>query len=135
MSRRRIGARTIEVVEEGSGTPVVFLHGNQVDHRDLMVALDPLFEREASYRRLHLDLPGYGASPPDPTIVGSDGMLEAALELIDGLVGNASFVLVGCSWGGYLARGVVARWPERILGVALVCPVVVAERSARDLPP
>jgi hypothetical protein len=33
------------------------------------------------------------------------------------------FTVVGQSYGGYLARGVLARWVTSIDGMALICPV------------
>ena len=135
MARRRIGERDIELVELGEGRPVLFLHGNPVDHRDLLASVDPVFARRPGYRRLHVDLPGYGGVAADPTALGSDGMLAIVLELIDGLAGDEPVILVGCSWGGYLARGVLTARPERVAAVALICPVVVADRRRRDLDP
>ena len=135
MAQRRIGERDIELVELGQGRPVLFLHGNPVDHRDLLASVDPVFARRTGYRRFHVDLPGYGGSPPEPTALGSDGMLAVVLELLDGLVGDEPVILVGCSWGGYLARGVLTAQPERVAAVAMVCPVVVADRARRDVDP
>ncbi len=135
MARRRIGHRDIELQELGTGRPVLFLHGNPVDHRDLLAGVDPVFARRRGYRRLHLDLPGYGGSPPDPTAHGSDGMLAIVLDLLDGLVGDERVILVGCSWGGYLARGVLTARPGRVAAIALICPVVIADRARRDVDP
>jgi pimeloyl-ACP methyl ester carboxylesterase len=135
VTRRRVGERDIEIEALGEGRPVLFLHGNPIDHRDLLASVDPVFGRRGGYLRLHVDLPGYGASPPDPAVHGSDGMLAVVLELLDDLVGSEPVILVGCSWGGYLARGVLAARPERVAAIALICPVVVADRTRRDLDP
>jgi pimeloyl-ACP methyl ester carboxylesterase len=135
MALREVGGRPIEVVEFGEGRPVLFLHGNPLDHHDLLVSVDPVFERRLGYRRLHVDLPGFGASPPDAGLHGSSGMLDAALDLLDELCGPDPALLVAASWGAYLARGVIARRPGRIAGAALICPVVLATREERDLDP
>jgi pimeloyl-ACP methyl ester carboxylesterase len=132
---RDINGRRIEVVERGDGRPVLFLHGNPLDHHDLMVSLDHVFAARSGFRRLHVDLPGFGASPPDPTLVGSDGMLTAAIDLLDGLCADEPALIVGASWGAYLARGLVARRRGMVAGVALICPVIIATRTERDLDP
>jgi pimeloyl-ACP methyl ester carboxylesterase len=87
----------------------------------------------AGYRRFHVDLPGFGASPPAPDIDGSDAMVDFVLELIDELVGAEPLLIVGESWGAYLAQGVVARRPDQVLGVALLIPVVIATHADRDV--
>jgi len=135
MAQREVAGRTIELVELGEGRPVVFLHGNGPDHRDLLVGLDSVFEARPGCRRLHLDLPGYGRSPADPSIHGSDGMADVVVELIDALSPGEPVILVGASWGAYLARGVIARRPDRVAAVAMLVPVAIADRSRRDLDP
>jgi len=135
MPLREVGDRSIEVDERGTGQPVFFLHGNPLDHHDLLLSIDPVFAARAGYRRLHLDLPGFGSSPPDPDLHGSDGMLGAATELLDGLCGDEPALIVAASWGAYLARGLIARRRDRVAGVCLICPVVLAPRDLRDLDP
>jgi pimeloyl-ACP methyl ester carboxylesterase len=116
---RLVNGRPIATHETGEGTPVLFLHGFGIDHRSLLLTLGPVFERRRGYRRLHVDLPGFGESPADSTIDSSDAMLEVVLALIDEVIGDERFLLVGQSWGGYLARGVVARRAGQVAGVAL----------------
>jgi pimeloyl-ACP methyl ester carboxylesterase len=135
MPLRLLGGRTINVIEVGAGRPVLFLHGNPLDHRDLLIGVDPLFAARSGYRRFHVDLPGFGSSPGDPAIRGSDGMLGAVLGIVDEIAAVEPILLVGASWGAYLARGVVARRPMSVAGVALLCPLIVASRTERDLDP
>ena len=132
---RSIDGHAINVHDIGDGVPVLMLHGFGDDHRSLLFSVGPVFERRPGFRRIHVDLPGFGASPAHPAIDSSDAMVDFVLRLIDALIGDAPMLLVAESWGAYLARGVVARRPEQVLGVALVIPVVVAERTRRDLPP
>ncbi len=135
MELREVGGHSIALVERGEGRPVLFLHGNPVDHRDLLAAIDPVFARRPGYRRFHLDLPGYGASPSDPAIVGSDGMLDVVVDLFDALTEGRPALVVGASWGAYLARGLVARRRHQVVGIAMFAPAVIADRTQRDLDP
>ena len=101
----------------------------------LLSSVAPVFERRSGYRRLHVDLPGFGASPADPSIDSSDAAVDFVLELIDEVIGDERFLLVGQSWGAYLARAVIAERRDRILGVALDIPVVIATHADRDVAP
>ena len=132
---RLVGGRPVAIHEIGQGTPVLFLHGFGVDHRSLLSSVRPVFERRPGYRRLHVDLPGFGASPADPSIDSSDAAVAFVLELIDEVIGDERFLLVGQSWGAYLARAVVAQRREHIRGVALDIPVVIATHADRDVAP
>jgi pimeloyl-ACP methyl ester carboxylesterase len=132
---RLVGGRPVAIHEIGQGTPVLFLHGFGVDHRSLLSSVRPVFEQRPGYRRLHVDLPGFGASPSDPSIDSSDAAVVFVLELIDAVIGDERFLLVGQSWGAYLARAVVAERRDRILGVALDIPVVIATHADRDVAP
>ncbi len=130
---RLVGGRPIAIREIGDGVPVLFLHGFGIDHASLLASVGPVFERRSGYRRLHVDLPGFGASPADPSIDSSGAAVDFVLELIDAVIGDERFLLVGQSWGAYLARAVVAERRDRVLGVALVIPVIIATHADRDV--
>jgi pimeloyl-ACP methyl ester carboxylesterase len=132
---RLVGGRPVAIREIGEGVPILFLHGFGVDHVSLLSSAASVFERRSGYRRLHVDLPGFGASPADPSIDSSDAAVDFVLELIDEVIGDERFLLVGQSWGAYLARAVIAERRDRILGVALDIPVVIATHADRDVAP
>src|SRR5918911_1447417 len=49
----------------------------------------------------------------------------------DGVVGQQPALLVGHSAGAYYGHGFAARWPDRVAGLALVCPLLA---GVRDVP-
>ena len=118
----------------GSGRPVVMIHGFTLDRRSLVGCMEPVFAGRTGWRRIYFDLPGMGRTPGSGAIASSNDMLDVVLGFIDAVIPGQRFSLVGQSYGGYLARGVLARKAASIDGMALICPVVVAERSKRDLP-
>lgn len=61
-------------------------------------------------------------------------MLAALQEFIDQQVGAEPFLLIGESYGGYLARAVVRSRPQQVLGGALICPVGEPLRELWTLP-
>ncbi|WP_112229768.1 alpha/beta fold hydrolase [Lentzea atacamensis] len=107
-------------VEHGAGTPVLAIHGWTPDHRLMLGCLEPFFETRPGYRRLYPDLPAMGKSPADG-IDSSDDMLAALEEFVDTQIGGP-FLLVGESYGGYLARALAHRRPDQVRGLALICP-------------
>ena len=118
----------------GQGQPVLLIHGYTVDHRLMSGCLEPIFETEPGYRRIYIDLPGMGRSKSAPWIINSDVMLDIVLEFINQVIPDERFLLAGESYGGYLARGIVNKIPDRIAGVYLLCPAVIAQHSKRTLP-
>jgi pimeloyl-ACP methyl ester carboxylesterase len=126
---------TLNHVEIGTGTPVLAIHGWTPDHRLMLGCLEPLFARRPGYRRLYPDLPGMGKSPA-VSVAGSDDMLAAVREFVASTIGEEPFLLVGESYGGYLARGLARALGQQVLGLALVCPVGVnVEHADRNVPP
>ncbi|WP_055495192.1 alpha/beta fold hydrolase [Streptomyces sp. TP-A0356] len=110
-------------VEFGSGTPVVLLHGYTIDHR-LLLPLEPAFAMRHGWRRLYVDLPGSGRSPRLDGPVTAEAMGEAVLRFVDKVVGDEPFAVVGISYGGQLARHLVAERGPQVLGTALIAPLV-----------
>jgi pimeloyl-ACP methyl ester carboxylesterase len=125
---------TLHHVSHGEGTPVLAIHGWTPDHRLMTGCLEPVFESRPGYRRLYPDLPGMGQSAAG-AIDSSDGILDALLEFIDAEIGSEPFVVIGESYGGYLARALAVHRPDQILGLGLICSIgTELEHSRRDVP-
>ena len=118
---------TVHHVEHGSGVPLVALHGAGVDHREIEAAVEAVVP--AGYRRIYPDLPGMGRSTAEG-LNGNDDVVRRLCDFLEHLAAGP-VLLLGHSYGAYLARGVAARRPDAVLGLALLCPA--AERS-RDVP-
>ncbi|UJW30141.1 haloalkane dehalogenase [Saccharothrix sp. AJ9571] len=121
--------------ELGTGTPIVFLHGNPTSShlwRHVLPAVgDP-------GRRLAPDLIGMGESGKPPvgyTFADHARYLDAWFDALD----LDEVVLVGHDWGGALAFDRAARHPGRVRGIAftetIVKPMTWAEfpEAAREL--
>lgn len=125
----------LHFVEYGEGTPVLALHGFTPDHRLMTGCLEPVFAQRAGYRRIYPDLPGMGHSPAPEWIASSDDVLTAVEAFVDEHI-HEPFLLVGESYGGYLARAIANRRPDRVTGLALICPAGVAiDPAERTVPP
>jgi pimeloyl-ACP methyl ester carboxylesterase len=124
----RINDVTLHYVEHGSGTALLALHGAGVDHREVEAAFEAVVP-SAGYRRIYVDLPGMGRSTATG-LGGNDDVVALLGDFVEQVVG-APVLLVGHSYGAYLARGVVARRPDLVSGLALVCPI--GERT-HDVP-
>lgn len=121
-------------VEYGVGTPILIIHGFCLDHR-LLLGLDPIFAEEGKWRRVYVDLPGMGMSGAGPEIYSTEAVAEAVVSFARMSFGNEAFAVLANSFGGMIARHIVAEFGDQILGLALLCPVVVAEHGSRTVPP
>jgi pimeloyl-ACP methyl ester carboxylesterase len=120
----RINGVAIHIVEHGTGVPLVALHGAGVDHREIEAAIEDIVPG-AGYRRIYPDLPGMGRSTANG-LNSNDDVVRLLGDLIEHLAGGPA-LLLGHSYGAYLARGVAAQRPHLVRGLALLCPVT--ERS------
>jgi pimeloyl-ACP methyl ester carboxylesterase len=119
----------VHYVEHGSGVPLVALHGAGVDHREIEAAIEAIVPG-TGYRRIYPDLPGMGRSAADG-LTCNDDVVRLLGDFLDRL-GAGSAMLLGHSYGAYLARGVAAWPPDTVLGLALLCPVAEQSRNVPD---
>lgn len=120
----------------GEGVPMLLLHGWGVDHRILTGCMEPLFQGgNYNIQRIYIDLPGMGNSVAGPWIKRSDDVLKVLLAFIDAVIPNRPFMLVGESYGGYLARALMKARREQLLGMLLVCPLVYPGYRKGRVPP
>ncbi len=118
---------------KGEGKPVMMIHGLACDMNIMKGCMEPVFEKKEGYSRIYIDLPGMGKSGSSPNIASSERIMEILLSFIGDIV-KESFLLIGESYGGYIARGILSEMQDRIDGIALICPVVFPESKDRILP-
>ncbi|WP_283747491.1 alpha/beta fold hydrolase [Bacillus cereus] len=118
----------------GEGKPVIIIHGCAPDHRLMKRCMESVFQKYEGYKRIYIDLPGMGKSNAPDWINSSDRIVEVLITFIEEIISAEEFLLVGESYGGYLARGILSKMFERVNGLLLVCPVVVAQPGKRLLP-
>lgn len=126
----------LHFVSHGAGVPLLALHGWTPDHRLMTGCLEPVFAGRPGYRRLYPDLPGMGRTPAPDSVSSSDDILDALLAFVDDEIGDEPFLLMGESYGGYLARAITNARPSQVAGLALLCTAgTELDRTKRILPP
>jgi len=121
MTTRMVDVRgkKVEVLESGSGEPVLYLH----DMWDLHTAqggLFPFHEQLATkFRLLAPAHPGCGESDSIKSIADIDDLAFHYLDVLDAL-GLKSAAIVGVGLGGWVASEIAVRNHERVSRLALV---------------
>ena len=126
----------VHYVERGprdSARVLVLLHGFTPDHRLMAGAFEPVLAGREDWRRIYLDLPGMGLTRAPGHVASTDDVYAVVRGAIEVLV-PGRYSVAGQSYGGYLARGLVAEHQQRVTGMALVCPMLVAKHADRDVP-
>ena len=117
----RLSGGLVSALTMGSGPDVVLLHGLGSTKASFF---DTAAYLSRSYRVHAIDLPGFGSSSKSPTAPYSPRYFaESVVEVLDALDVDRAH-LVGNSMGGRVALEVGLRFPERVGGLALLCPAV-----------
>lgn len=111
------GAR-VHLVDTGSGTPTLFLHGNP-DSADVWRGV--ITEMQGSLRCLAPDLPGFGRSQAieafDPSI---DGLANWVNDLVTAIGITEPVNLVVHDFGGPFGLAWAAKYPHKIKSIAIM---------------
>ncbi|MFW9956018.1 MAG: alpha/beta fold hydrolase [Candidatus Thorarchaeota archaeon] len=118
----------------GEGTPIIGLHGSTLDLNSMKGCMEPIFNKRKGWKRIYSDFPGHGRTPGSESIKGSDDVLQVLLDFIDNVIPDTQFVLVGLSFGGYIAQGIAHYIPDRVAGLLLIVPRVISNPRQRNLP-
>ena len=108
----------------GEGRPMLIMHGNPNDHKVMLNSYEPIFADKTGWRRIYVDLPGMGNTPGADWIEGVEDVIEIMDEFIAMIAPGQDFVVVGFSYGGYLARALAYKNPERCIGMMLMAPAI-----------
>lgn len=119
----------LHYLDNGSGEPVLFLHGSgpgASGHSNFKLNY-PEFAA-AGHRVLVPDLPGYGASDKPETDYTLDFFVDAMFGLLDAL-DISRCTLVGNSLGGAIAIRMALDQPQRIARLVLMAPGGLMEKE------
>ena len=118
MPTARVNGTTLYYETGGGGPDCVALHGGLgFDHQHLKRTLQPL---EARMRMLYVDHRGNGRSGrPDLDTLTMEQLADDVAGLMDAL-DIAQAVVVGHSYGGFVAQEFALRHPTRLRGLVLV---------------
>jgi proline iminopeptidase len=114
-----VGDATLYVEEHGQGPAIVLLNGGPGTTHNMF---HPWFGRAAGFSRvIYYDQRGTGRSDFEP---GGDGYsVDQAVADLDRLraeLGLERWIVLGHSYGGFLAQYYTLRYPERVAGLVLV---------------
>ncbi len=114
-----VGDAELHVEEEGAGIPLVLINGGPGGTHHYF---HPWFGRAAAYARvIYYDQRGTGLSDFEP---GADGysveQAVADLDAVRGALGIDKWVMLGYSYGGFLAQYYTTIHPDRVAGLVLV---------------
>ncbi|USS93464.1 alpha/beta hydrolase [Fructilactobacillus ixorae] len=116
----------------GTGMPIIFLHGYELDHTSLMQLTEPVFKKLLlGYQRIYIDLPGMGCSR-ELEFIDATTTLQELVQTLRWLK-LSRFLVVGQSYGGYLATGLKKDFPHAMKAQLLVVPMVVPKLAERTL--
>lgn len=112
-----VAAVRLNTIRQGSGQPIVFLHGIGTSAATWQACLDLLDDR---YHVVSIDLLGHGGSPllDDPAEYTRDRALDDIDDILASL--DEPAVLVGHSLGGYLALAHAATRPGVARGLVVL---------------
>jgi pimeloyl-ACP methyl ester carboxylesterase len=127
-----VNGEILHYVEQGSGPPIVMIHGLGGQLRNFG---RPMVEDLArDYRVIRVDRPGSGYSPRDS---GTSARLRVQAETIAEFIRILKLdrpLIVGHSLGGALALSLALNHPDVVGGLALVAPLTQVQ-SIGDVPP
>lgn len=111
----------VHYADEGSGFPVVMIHGLGGSLRNFGKIAELLKD---DYRCIRVDLPGFGLSdmPPMTQQIPDYGrMYREFFRFFLDTLHLDSFYVMGNSMGGWMAWEIAARYPERVKKLVLLC--------------
>jgi pimeloyl-ACP methyl ester carboxylesterase len=120
--------RPINVIELGSGPPLVFIHGLSGSWQNWLEQL-PVFARE--HRVVAFDLPGFGVSEMPAQEISIAGYARTVDALYDALEIDSAAV-VGNSMGGFIGAELAIAHPARVERLVLVSAAGLTIEHQRD---
>ena len=119
----------LHYVEQGSGRPVLLLHGNAGFVQDWFAVVPRL---AAHYRVVAFDRPGHGSSS---RVSARHVTPDAQARLIHAAVKRLNIqcpIVVGFSWGGGLSLIYALQYPAETCGLVLIAPRAFPDEATAE---
>jgi pimeloyl-ACP methyl ester carboxylesterase len=114
MQTVKLGDVSLAVRDEGTGQPILFVHGFPLDH-SMWEAQIERFKR--TFRVIAPDLRGFGKSEVTNGTVTMQAFADDLAALLTALRVHEPIVLCGLSMGGYVALQFQKRYSDRLRGL------------------
>lgn len=126
-----VNGQTLHYTDDGSGPPIVMIHGLAGQMRNFARAMVDDLARD--YRVIRVDRPGSGYSP---RAASTSARLRVQAETVAELIRILKLerpLIVGHSLGGALALSIALNHPDVVGGLALVAPLTQVQ-DISDVP-
>lgn len=124
MKNVTVNGITLAVHDEGSGSPILFVHGFPLSHSMWRAQLEAF---ESDHRVIAPDLRGFGQSDVTDGTVTMEQHADDLVALLDELNVDEPVVFCGLSMGGYIAWQFQQKYPERLRALILCDTRAIAD--------
>ena len=124
MKTETVNGVRLAFVDQGSGTPVLLVHGFPLDHSMWNAQIDALAR---DYRVIAVDLRGFGQSEAGDEKVTMEQFADDMAGLLDALSIEDQVVFAGLSMGGYVAWQFWRKYASRVKAMILCDTRAVAD--------
>lgn len=119
----------------GEGFPIIHIHGYELNLLSIKNSMEDVYHSLKNIKRIYFDLPGMGKSVLKGRINSAETMLSCVKDLIQFLIADQKYALVGLSYGAYLARYLINDVKDPSISGMMICPVIKPNYSERIIPP
>lgn len=127
-----------EILGSDDGKPILMIHGSWCDHRLMKGCMEPIFsnlpDRDSKWKRIYIDVPGMGDTILKREISSTDDIFNIIDKFVQKVFPKEVFYIAAESYGTYLARALVEKYPEQVGGIMMICPVAEPWPKNRDIP-
>jgi 3-oxoadipate enol-lactonase len=124
MKNVTVNGITLATHDEGTGPPILFVHGFPLSHS---MWQPQIFTFAGDHRVIAPDLRGFGSSDVTEGTVTMEQHADDLAALLDELNVDEPVVLCGLSMGGYVAWQFQQKYPERLRGLILCDTRAIAD--------
>lgn len=125
-----ISTGKLHYTDQGSGQPVLMVHGLGGQLRSLTLRLAPLLESD--FRVIAIDRPGMGYSDRPETMAADVAAQAGYVEEIIDALGLENPIVLGHSLGGAIAAGTALRAPNKVGALALIAPLLTPASTSAE---
>ncbi len=127
MTMLTIDGLSAYVADEGSGPPMLLVHGFPLDHT---MWTEQIRELSPRYRLIAPDLRGFGRSQGTDGTVTMEQFADDLEAMLQALEITEPIILCGLSMGGYIAWQFAKAYPQRLRGLILCDTKAAADDEA-----